>query len=377
VDVSSDARFRRYLVAIAAVFIPLAAVVVMALLYAGKPFGASTTPAGLADIQAMRPNAVVMPFDLRHNGAFKVSRVERVHPEVMYFSSSRAGEMRADMFRPYPFYNMSFTAWTTAQLADVFERATRNVQPRIAIIELDYFLFTDNWEESYSSSRSMIFDRPVRYLSSSLGNFIYTAALNTPPFLSYLQSPSRFVGPQAILHQEGFRADGSYLYSPGHIAHSRQHELTADFLVNAMPGAPKMSERQKAQVSRLSDIAHQRGVKLIAVQLPFIREGVDYLDNKESYRYYSGVWRDFESSATRQWLADLGIKFFDLARSPIGNDKANFIDAYHPSEIGMRRAMIELLRLPEFRADFPSIDEAQIERSIVSADTEPDSAREN
>jgi hypothetical protein len=39
--------------------------------------------------------------------------------------------------------------------------------------------------------------------------------------------------------------------------------------------------------------------------------------------------------------------------------------------------MIELLRLPEFRADFPSIDEAQIERSIVSADTEPDSAREN
>jgi hypothetical protein len=376
-DESSDGRFGRYLAATVAVFIPLAAVFVVCLLYAGRPFGASETPAGLAAIQAARPDTVVLPFDLRHNGAFKVSRVEQLRPEVMYFSSSRAGEMRADMFKPYSFYNMSFTAWTTGQLADIFERATRDVRPRIAIIELDYFLFTDNWEQSYVPSRAMIFDRPVRYVTSSLGNFISAAAQNTATFRSYLEAPNRFVGPQAILQQEGFRADGSYVYSSRHIEYSREHELNADFLVNAMPGAPNMSERQKAQVVRLSEIARQRGVKLVAVQLPFIREGVDYLDNRESYRYYSGVWRDFESDATRHWLAGLGIEFFDLARSSIGSDKANFIDAYHPSEIGMRRAMMELLQRPGFRADFPSIDASQIERSIVSAAPEPDSPREN
>ena len=47
----------------------------------------------------------------------------------------------------------------------------------------------------------------------------------------------------------------------------------AKSLVNAMPGAPNMSDRQKAPIVRLSEMARQRGVKLIAVQLPLIRAG--------------------------------------------------------------------------------------------------------
>jgi hypothetical protein len=96
---------------------------------------------------------------------------------------------------------------------------------------------------------------------------------------------------------------------------------------------------------------------------------VDYLDHETSYRHYSGVWRDFESESARNWLSGLGISFFDFGRSTIDDDSANFIDAYHPSELGSLRVMQALLAFPEFRADFPEIEPAEIQREIDRADT--------
>jgi hypothetical protein len=359
---------RHYLVILSVTVPALCSLAAVTLWRIAEPFGASATLADLADLQMKKPDTIILPFDLRYNGAFKLKRAEQEQPEVIVISSSRAGTLRASMFKPYRFYNLSFTAWTTEQILDIFERATRNVHPRTAIISLDYFLFTESWERSYSGTRTMIFDQPLRFMRSNLANFIKTAAQHRPLFDEYLKAPSRFVGTQSILSQEGFRSDGSYVYSPGHIDDARLHNQTANSLVNAMPGAPNMSDRQKAPLVRLSEMARQRGVKLVAVQLPFVRAGVDYLDHEASYRHYSGVWRDFESESARNWLNSLGISFFDFGRSTIDDDSANFIDAYHPSELGSLRVMQALLAFPEFRASFPDIDPADIQQQIDKTD---------
>jgi hypothetical protein len=360
---------RRYLVIVAVMLFLFGGCPAIVLLYVGNSFGASATLAQLAGLQMKKPEAIILPFDLRYNGAFKLYRVEQERPEVICISSSRAGTLRASMFQPYRFYNMSFTAWTTEQLTDIFERATRNVRPRIAIISIDYFLFTDIWEKSYSGTRTMIFDQPLRYLKSSLSNFIKTAAQHPVVFQDYLKEPGAFVGTQAILGQEGFRNDGSYVYSPGHINDARLHYQTAASLVGAMPGAPSMSKRQKAPLSRLSELAQQRGIKLVALQLPFIRAGVNYLDHDDSYRYYSGVWRDFESESTRDWLKGLGIAFFDLGRWTIDDEGISFVDAYHTSDLGALKVMQKLLTYPEFRGLFPAINPAQIEQRLDNDNT--------
>src|SRR5262249_38540784 len=60
-----------------------------------KPFGASTTMSALADRQAKAPDTVFLPFDLRHNGAFKIDRVEQERPDILCISSSRAGTLQA------------------------------------------------------------------------------------------------------------------------------------------------------------------------------------------------------------------------------------------------------------------------------------------
>lgn len=355
---------RRYLAIILASGILAGCIVPTCLFLAAKPFGASETIAALAERQAKAPETIFLPFDLRYNGAFKLDRVLQTRPDVLCISSSRAGTLAAPMFAPYRFYNMSFTAWTTEQIADMFERATRDSPPRVVIISIDYFLFTDDWERGYATTRTQIYGRPWDYLKSSIGDFVRTYLKHPQVFRDYLKAPTPFVGTQSILGGEGFRSDGSYVYSSGHIADSQLHNLTAAMLVNSMPGAPAMSERQKQPIVRIAKLAQQRGIKLIGVQLPFIRAGVDYLDHNEAYRYYSGVWREFESEQTREWLKGLGITFFDLGRSTVDDDNRNFVDAYHTSELGSLHVMQQLLALPDFRAIFPDIDPATTARQI-------------
>jgi hypothetical protein len=87
-----------------------------------------------------------------------------------------------------------------------------------------------------------------------------------------------------------------------------------------------------------------------------------------SCRCSSGVWRDFESEAARNWLNSLGTAFFDFGRSTIDDDSANFIDACHTSELGSLWVMQALLAFPEFRANFPHIDPADIQQQIDKTD---------
>ncbi len=355
--VRSDATIvRRYIVVIAALFLILVLPLSVALIWVAHPFHALATPAQLAAIQARNPDAVILPVDLRYNAAFKLARVAEQQPEIMCFGSSRAGGFRAEMFRPARFYNLSFTAWTTDQLLDVFDRATRESRPRVAILELDYFLFTERWERWFATTRTMIHDRPFHYAMASLGTFLRNAAANRVPFEAYRSAPTNFIGPESVRAEEGFRSDGSYVYSAGHIDSAHQHYRSADFFASSVPAGTAMSARLQRPIAQLAEIARERGIKLIAVQLPLIRAGVDLLDHDESYHSQAGTWRDFESEKTRAWLARLGIPLFDLAHSPIDDDPDNFVDAIHLSEGGMRKAMRELWADPGFRAAFAGID---------------------
>jgi hypothetical protein len=337
-----NANLRKYL-AILALGPCLAFAAFAAVFLIGHRIGALATLDQAAVIQVERAGAIFLPFDIRYNGPFKLRRLEREKPQVVWFGSSRAATAAQTMFKQSRFYNMSFVAWTTKQLLDVFERSTRTTRPRVAVISLDYFMFTDAYEAAYASEREMLFDEPWRYLKSSVRDFITAAMKHRDAFRAYARSPGSFVGTQAILSQEGFRSDGSYVFSPAHIEAAERSQKGADFLIRAVPGAPQMSERQKAHIVELAALARARGITMIAVQLPIIRAAVDYMDRDESFHHYAGLWREFESEATREWLAQIGITFLDFARSDIDADRANFIDALHPSESGMLKVMDVLL----------------------------------
>ncbi|CCE00477.1 hypothetical protein [Bradyrhizobium sp. STM 3809] len=324
------------------VAIVLAVVALFGLSVAGLAyrFDALTTPAQLAARQSDDPDSIILPADLRYNAAFKRARIAALAPDVIIIGSSRAGTLREAMFRPYRFYNAGFTAWTTQQLVDVFEHLTRGVRPRVVLVVLDYFMFTDAWDEAYGAQRAMVYD-PTRYVSFKLARLI--RALPAPAPFAEQRRP------------DGFRADGSYLYPQDFIDTARRTFQTAQRLVESAPGAPRMSERQKQPLRQLEALARDRNVRLIAVQLPYVRAAVDFLDHDEAYRPYSGVWREFESAETAAWLHRLGIPFIDLAHADIADDPLDFIDAFHPSEAGMAKALDRLARHPDVQAALPDL----------------------
>lgn len=319
----------------------------------------------LADSQRDNPEQIVLPFDLRYNAAFKLARLEQERPEVIWISTSRAGTFRAALFAPYRFYNLSFTAWTTAQMTDLFERATQRLRPRVAILSLDHFLFADRWEEWFATARRMHYDHSLTYMRSSLLDFARTATRHPATFRNYLNAPSAFIGTQSIFHEEGFRSDGSYLYSAGHIADARSRYMNAETLAETLPRAAGLSPWLKQPIARLAEIARSRGVKLIGVQLPFIRAGVDLLDGDQNGPHGFGGWREFAAEETRDWLRKLGIAFLDLARLPMADESTSFVDAYHLAEAGAARVMLHLLNDPDFRAEFENIDPSRIDPDLA------------
>jgi hypothetical protein len=318
-------------------------IVTFVLFQLSKPFNATTSPHDLARLQSERPDTVIQPFDIRYNADFKIRRLEIDKPAIVWFGTSRAGSVRSYMFRRCTFYNMAFTGWTTEQLEDAFERATRVERPSVAIISLDFFLFSDRWERQLRTSRQMIFDDPLRYFRSSLGFFLRSAIMNWPVFRAYENSPTHLVGPQTILSHEGFGHDGSWVYTTDHIEKAASLK-SADFLLSTTAGEVAMSEWQKQPIAALAAIAKARGIKIVAVQLPYIRVGVDALDSRPPNDQFFGIWHDFQSEATKAWFGELGMDYLDLSHSSIDNDPSNFIDAYHLSEKGTSQAVEELMR---------------------------------
>jgi hypothetical protein len=350
VDGRGAATLRRYIGIVALLFIVIGTPLAGFIVWLARPFDALATPAQLAAIQAQRPETVILPVDLRYNAAFKLPRVVHGQPEIICFGSSRAGGFRADMFAPRRFYNMSYTGWTADQVLDIFERTTRETHPRVVILELDYFLFANHWQHWFETPRTMIYDRPFRYAMESLGSYLRAALKNPVPFDAYRAAPTRFVGPESIRNEEGFRSDGSYENSQAHIAYAHGHFLNAEHFIGTVPPDYEMSPSLMAPIERLALLARQRGIKLVGVQLPLLRAGIDFLDHNTSYGPRAGAWREFESAATRAWLAGLGIPLFDLARSLVDDDPANFIDSVHLSDRGMDKTMAELQADPAFRA---------------------------
>lgn len=330
------------------------------LFHAARPFGASMRLQDLADSQRDNPEQILLPFDLRYNAAFKLARLEQERPEVIWISTSRAGTFRAALFAPYRFYNLSFTAWTTGQTLDLFERATQRQRPRIAILSLDHFLFADRWEEWFAITRKMHYDHPLTYLRSSLLDFARTATRRPAAFKDYVGTQSAFVGTQSIVQQEGFRNDGSYRYSPGHVADARSRFMNAATLADTLPRAAGLSSSLKQPIAQLAEMARSRGVKLMGIQLPFIRAGIDLLDREQYGPRGFGAWREFATAQTRDWLRQLGIPLFDLARLSMKDENSSFVDAYHLADTGAAEVMLHLLSDPDFRDAFPNIDPARI-----------------
>ncbi|CCD99861.1 conserved exported hypothetical protein [Bradyrhizobium sp. STM 3809] len=353
----------------AAAFVPVLA----ALEWVGWGLGA-TVPLSRIAAEQSRDDRLVWLGAFKDYAPFKLERIKLVQPEVLLVGSSRCGQARAPMFRPYVAYNACLTAWPLTHVVDFVDRATTAAKPRVVIVALDYFLFGDFLADAWRKERTMDFSQGIDSHRRKLhdvadfavrtgGDAAAVVAAATTPQVEPIDH-NRLIGTEAIRGKFGFRNDGSVMVAPPYRAIAAETlSRGAQYVTSSFPGAPHLSERQFGEIERLAQLSRERGFKVVAVQYPFVESAAAFLDTDEAYRPYSGLWRELRSRETTERLAKLGISFYDMSRTPISQDDQNFFDPAHPSERGMLKTYLALLDRPEFGMLFPKID-----RDALAAD---------
>jgi hypothetical protein len=307
---------------------------------------------------------------------YKLQRIKLVQPEVLLVGSSRCGQAREQVFRPYKTYNACLTAWPLEHVVDFIDRATQQSKPRVVIVALDYFLFGDALAQAWRKERAMDYRQGIGSHRRKLHDVLdfvmrsnwkldtIEAAVTRDEFEPI--DNNRLIGTEAIRGQFGFRDDGSVSVFPGYRSTSAENLAHgAEYVTGSFPGASHISELQFDWIKRLSRLAKQRGFSVVAIQFPILKTATDFLDTDQSYWPYSGLWRELRSEDTAKRFADLGIQFYDRSRDPAAADPFNFFDPAHPSERGILKTIIGLLDQPGFRALFPKIDKSALQADLA------------
>jgi hypothetical protein len=313
---------------------------------------------------------------------YKLERIRIVHPEILLVGSSRCGQAREQMFRPYKAYNACLTAWPLEHVVDFVDRSTRLATPRVVILALDYFLFNDFQANAWRSERPMDYSQGIashwRKLRDVIDfairtNFSFDAiqAAATRPQIEPIDG-NRLIGTEAIRGSFGFRTDGSIFVAPVYRQISAD-ELArgAQYLTSSFGGGAHLSEIQFQQVERLSELAHSRGFSILAIQYPFLTSAVDVLETDQAPPNYMGLWHELGSEATARRLANLGIRFFDMSHFPLASEPGNFVDPAHPTERATLQTIIALMDRKAFSELFPRIDKHALEADLNRSPKEP------
>lgn len=336
--------------------------------------GGTMLPSSIALAQQRDP-MLIWAGELRHYAPFKLASIALQQPDIVFVGTSRCAEMRSGMFKPYRFYNACVTSGSFDQIRMNIERILDVSHPKIVIITLDYFMFTDGFAAGVTEKMTMEYDYSMRsHLDGlvSLGTAIRNYPLTMAKYLFVRKREPidgmELLGLPAIRGNAGFRYDGSLLYDPNDRIASVVHNQDVKFgLLSQFHGGPEMRPDPIAALKRLADAVHARGAVLVGMQMPILKSTVDYLDTETSYWSYAGVWRDFESAKARDLFAELGIRFFDMSRDDVCADPRNFFDSGHPTERGNLGAFVHELDNPEFRAAFPDLDAAQLRADYARA----------
>lgn len=365
------ARYVRIALGLAiALLVPLLA----GLEWFGWRLGATVPLSKIAQVQ-QQTHAAVWLGAFKDYAAYKLERIKLVQPEILLVGSSRCGQAREQVFRPYRTYNACLTAWPLVHVADFIARATDIGKPRVVVVALDYFLFGDAMAEVWRKERTMDFRQGIEShrrklhdamdfaVRSNWNPDLIQAAVTQPQF--EMVDRNRLIGPEAIRNHFGFRDDGSVMVAPGYRATSAEMLARgAQYVTSSFPGAPHLSEAQFRHVERLGALARQRGFSLVAIQYPFLKSATDFLDTDKDFWPYAGLWRELRSEATARRLANLGIRFFDMSRTDISADPGNFFDPAHPSERGILKSVLALMQRREFSELFPKIDSAALQSDL-------------
>lgn len=159
-------------------------------------------------------------FGFAYNGAsfypYKEALVTRENGEVIALGSSRVMQLRKEFFTDEAsFVNAGGAGKTLREVESFIESLPDNSRTKVIILGLESEYFTDPYPRKEDRHEYVL---PLRFvmLNVLMSRRIYLDYINHKYSLRDIiknANDSHHIGLSALLHQDGFRSDGSYKYS--------------------------------------------------------------------------------------------------------------------------------------------------------------------
>jgi hypothetical protein len=335
--------------------------------------GETVSMARAAQIQAESPDLIYMTKRQKTYAAFKLNRVDRERPEVLIMGQSRIGQLRASMFRPYSFYNLSRVSYPIDYYVELLRRLPEGYNPRVIIFDLDFYMFSPQFVAQYAD-QDPIFDTdswfsPAAWYSHlyAIGHLFVEAGRHpeliwSGPVDSYYHKTEMGLG--ARITGNGFRQDGAEQWS---FSMMRKHLAYPELLNSTSPDEPlfyydeKMDDHAIAKFEEFTALARARGIALIGVQMPVYGPAAIHIESQIDSHY--GILKDFNSRLASGYFDRLGVITFDFLDFPgPGYDCHYYVDPIHPTELLALNVVLKMAEDPRVKALLPKLDTATLQR---------------
>ena len=301
-----------------------------ALEWLGWSLGETYTPAALIRALDEHPDMSWAVTNGHVSAELKLAQVARERPEVLIMGHSRLARIRASMFAPYTFYNMSRVSWPFKSYADLLRRLPEDYVPKLILFNVDFFMFSPGYSKKWIEAEP-VFGHSIRENLIEVCH-VFTQVAQHPKLLWQRRNPSGFPasGCSAILGGDSFFKDGSSRDADKSVAiagRSRDSLLNREVMEEYLSGGTKMSAAEMEDLKQFIDLARQKGIPMVAVQMPIYGPALRLLEKDPSY----GIVNDFYDHEAQGYFERLGILFFDyLKMPPYSEDYRYFIDPVHP-----------------------------------------------
>jgi hypothetical protein len=284
--------------------------------------------------------------------------------------NSKLGRVRADMFRPYTFYNLTRVSWLFYTYPDILRHFPKGYRPKLIVVDADFFMFSRGYTEYWIRQKvapvyGYSFSDYVGDLESVWTQVLYhhellwkrTDSTGRPAF-----------GLAALGGGFGFLKDGSELAPPATMAKAGRspEDIMRPGWKDYLGGGDKMGEAEMAAFKEFVDLARQMGIPMVAVQMPMYGPALRQLEADPKF----GILQDYRNHVAQGYFDRLGIPFFDYINfPPYSEDYRYFIDAAHPGEPFTQAVIAALASDSRFHALLPRLDPQELQQEVIREKT--------
>ena len=309
-----------------------------------------------------------------HSFQFKLESARLRRPEVLVIGGSRMNQWRSAMFKPYDFFNASNCLYAQYDYRRFLE-GLGNYSPRVLFFSLDFYTFNADYDVFFDKVSFSDIDGFGSPEQLGIAHLLLGRAKANPAALLPIQREPLHGVPALGLHAArtgtGFRRDGSYQYGAAILGWSDSGIVSIDSAVRRVDSgavpmlrADHLDQERRSELERFALAARQRGIKLVAITMPFTPRLKQALDRSSRH----GIWKEFQSDETARWIRNQGIIYFNFSDlESFGGMADEFVDPFHPSETAYSRMLQVMLQNQNLAAVLPKINPEDVEQRISKA----------